>query len=65
MAERIIKLPADAQEILKIAACIGNWFDIETLSLIQDKTIDRTLSDLTIAINEGLIVVRGQVLQVL
>jgi len=60
MVESILKFSADAQDILKIAACVGNWFDLETVSLIQHRSIDATLSDLMTVINEGLIVAQGQ-----
>ncbi|MGE5474929.1 MAG: diguanylate cyclase [Ignavibacteriales bacterium] len=55
MAEKINKLPKDTQEILKICACIGNRFDLETLSTVVNKTIDETLAALTLAVQEGLI----------
>ncbi|NES64307.1 MAG: hypothetical protein F6K24_03045, partial [Okeania sp. SIO2D1] len=35
MAGRLQKLPTGTQEVLKLAACIGNQFDLETLSLSQ------------------------------
>ncbi len=60
MAERISRLPGNAREILKTASCVGNWFDIETLSLIQNKSVEDTLSDLMIAVTEGLIIPKGQ-----
>jgi len=61
MADKITNLPKEVQEILKICACIGNRFDLETLSLILDKTIDETLSGLTLAIEEGYVSLFGNI----
>src|SRR4030042_5331006 len=61
MSNKIISLPKEAQDILKICACIGNRFDLETLSLILDKTIDETLSGLTLAIEEGYVSLFGNI----
>ncbi len=60
MAEQISRLPAQTQESLKIAACIGSWFDLVTVSMIQKISIDNALFCLSKAINEGLIVPQGQ-----
>jgi predicted ATPase/serine phosphatase RsbU (regulator of sigma subunit) len=60
MAEQISRLPAQSRETLKIAACIGSWFDLETVSMIQNISIDNALSCLSDAINEGLIIPQGQ-----
>lgn len=53
MADKIAKLPESTLEILKISACIGNRFDIETLSDVLKKSMDEILSDLKTAIDEG------------
>ena len=55
LAEKINNLPPDVQDILKIGACIGNRFDLETLSFALEKTIDDVLSDLAVAIQEHLV----------
>lgn len=52
---RMLKLPKNTIEILKLAACIGNQFDINTLSIICEKTIQNTYDDLFIALKEGMI----------
>ena len=59
MAKKITKLSGDVQEVLKICACIGNRFDLETISIIFDRSIDETLSKLTIAVEEGLVSLFG------
>ena len=59
MAEKISHLPENAQKILKICACIGNRFDLESLSVVSGKSIDETLADLTSAIQEDMISLHG------
>ncbi|MFQ4143048.1 AAA family ATPase [Chlorogloeopsis sp. ULAP02] len=55
MVLQIEKLPKPTQEILKLAACIGNQFDLKSLSIVYEKNITDTASDLWIALHEGLI----------
>jgi predicted ATPase/serine phosphatase RsbU (regulator of sigma subunit) len=59
MADTIKTLPKEAQDILKTCACIGNRFDLETLSLLTDRSIDEVLALLNRAIQEGLIGMSG------
>ena len=59
MAEKISHFPKKTQDILKICACIGNRFDLESLSVVSGKTIDETLADLTSAIQEDMISLHG------
>jgi histidine kinase len=61
MAGKISKLPKNAQDILKICACIGNRFDLETLSIVSGKSIEETLSDLTSALKEDMISLHGDI----
>ncbi|RAM52604.1 MAG: serine/threonine protein kinase [Hapalosiphonaceae cyanobacterium JJU2] len=56
MAMQIEKLPKHSQEILKLAACIGNQFDLKTLSIVYEKNAIDTASDLWMALHEGLII---------
>ena len=53
MAEKIYKLPKTTQELLELAACIGNKFNLDTLSIIAQK--ETIKADLDQAILEGLI----------
>ncbi|MCP4130560.1 MAG: AAA family ATPase [bacterium] len=55
VAGKINKLPVNTREILKVCAGIGKRFDLETLSVICEKSLGETLFDLSEAINEGLI----------
>ncbi|MCB1141447.1 MAG: AAA family ATPase [Leptospiraceae bacterium] len=59
LIQRISKLEPSTQEILKLASCIGNIFDLSTLSLIYGKSIKETSDELKLAILEELIVPIG------
>ncbi|MEH1909309.1 MAG: AAA family ATPase [Nostoc sp.] len=56
MGIQIEKLPKNVQNVLKISACIGNEFDLKTLSIVNEKSVRDTASDLWQALLEGLIV---------
>ncbi|MBN2533860.1 MAG: AAA family ATPase [Spirochaetales bacterium] len=55
LAEKIKNLPEKVQNMLKVCACIGNRFDLELISEITDKPIEKVLYAITLAIDEGLI----------
>ncbi|MBP7736688.1 MAG: SpoIIE family protein phosphatase [Spirochaetes bacterium] len=55
MTERFAAMDAETQNVLKIAACIGNRFDLEDMAILLGKNIDDALSDLQKAIDEGLV----------
>ena len=55
MATQIKKLPLATQELLQLAACISNQFDLETLSIVYQKSLSETASYLWNALSEGLI----------
>jgi predicted ATPase/class 3 adenylate cyclase/GAF domain-containing protein len=59
MAGKIQKLPEKTQEMLKLAACIGNQFDVNTLGLICSKSLGETVRDLQAAVAESLVVTVG------
>ena len=44
MAGKIQKLPEATQHVLKLAACIGNQFDLETLAVLNAKTLSETVA---------------------
>jgi len=56
MAGKIQKLSHDTQGALKLAACIGNQFDLETLSIVFEKSQIKTIMVLDDALVAGLIV---------
>lgn len=59
MLLRIQKLPENTQETLKIAACIGNQFELQTLASICQKSLQETGESLHAAIAENLVVPIG------
>ena len=61
MAQKISHFPKKTQEVLKICACTGNRFDLESLSVVSGKSIDETLADLTSAIQEDMISLHGNI----
>ncbi len=56
MASKIQKLPERTQHVLKLASCLGNHFDLKTLSIANEKTASATAAELWHALREGLIV---------
>ncbi|MEG4067096.1 AAA family ATPase [Microcoleus sp. Pol11C2] len=59
MSSKIQQLPENTQETLKIAACIGNQFDVKTLASICKKSLRETANDLYAAVAENLVVLLG------
>jgi len=56
MAESIGQLSEETQAVLKLAACIGNRFELKTLSIICQQSPAETLTVMLLAIKEGLII---------
>ncbi len=61
IATQLQKLPLSSQEVLKLAACVGNQFDLETLAIINSKSQSETAVDLWKALQEGLIIPTNEV----
>jgi len=55
-ARNIGKLPEDTQNVLKLAACIGNTFNLEVLSIVNQESSLVTAAQLWPALQVGLIV---------
>ncbi|MFB8789244.1 MAG: AAA family ATPase [Potamolinea sp.] len=55
MAFQLQKLPINTLEVLKLAACIGNQFDLATLAIVHEKSPAETAADLWRALQEGLV----------
>jgi len=55
MIGKIEKLDERTQNVLKLAACIGNRFDLGVLSVVNTKSLSETAADLWSALEEGLI----------
>ncbi|MBW4426601.1 MAG: AAA family ATPase [Nostoc desertorum CM1-VF14] len=52
---QIQKLPFNTQKVLRLAACIGNQFDLKTLAIVNEKSVVDTASDLWQALLDGLV----------
>ncbi len=50
------KLPTPTQDVLKMAACIGNQFDLETLAIISEKYLSEVAHDLWKSLQENLVI---------
>ncbi|MBD1849460.1 AAA family ATPase [Leptolyngbya sp. ST-U4] len=55
MIQKLRKLPESTQQVLQLAACMGNTFDLQTLSIIYKRSPVDTHQDLLPAIEEGLV----------
>ncbi|OCQ89789.1 hypothetical protein BCD64_17715 [Nostoc sp. MBR 210] len=55
MAWQLKKMPQSTQNVLQLAACIGNSFDLATLAIISQQSEIETAADLWKALQEGLI----------
>src|SRR6478672_5492357 len=55
-ARNIGKLPDDTQKVLKLAACIGNTFNLEVLSIVNQESSLVTAAQLWSSLQAGLIV---------
>ena len=56
LASQLQKLPQQTQKVLKLAACIGNQFDLATLAIVHENAPADTAADLWNALQEGLII---------
>jgi len=61
MALQLRKLPEATQEMMKLAAGIGNQFDLNTLAIVSEKTEIETATALWKALQEGLIIPQSEI----
>ncbi len=61
MALQLQKLPPETQQILKLAACVGNPFDLSTLAIVSQRSPAETAAALWKALQEGLILPTSQI----
>ncbi|MHC0062237.1 ATP-binding sensor histidine kinase [Nostoc sp. UIC 10890] len=61
VAQQLQKLPPNTQDILKLAACIGNQFDLKTLAIVSEKSQIEAATSLWKALQEGLIIPQNEV----
>ncbi|WP_367274825.1 AAA family ATPase [Microcoleus sp. CAWBG556] len=55
VASRIEKLPETTQRVLKLAACIGDRFTLDVLSIVNEQSQTQTASELWAALQTGLV----------
>ncbi|MBW4681312.1 MAG: AAA family ATPase [Microcoleus vaginatus WJT46-NPBG5] len=55
VARNIQKLQLETQEVLKLAACIGNSFNLDVLAIVNEKSMLTTANELWEALQAGLI----------
>jgi predicted ATPase/signal transduction histidine kinase len=60
MINKVQKLPPSTQTLLKLAACIGNRFDLETLSVISATSLLKTAQEIWLAMQVGLVLPLSQ-----
>jgi PAS domain S-box-containing protein len=61
MAQQLQKLSPATQAVLKLAACIGNQFDLQTLAIVSNQSSSDAAAVLWQALQEGLILPTSQV----
>ncbi len=60
MIGKIIRLPESTQQLLQLAACIGNSFQLQALAAVSQQSLSQTAQGLWEAIQTGLIVPIGE-----
>ncbi|HSF75172.1 MAG TPA: AAA family ATPase, partial [Microcoleus sp.] len=60
MVGKLRKLPDSTQQVLRLAACVGNSFDLNTLSIVNEKSTAETFTELVPAIQDGLILATSE-----
>lgn len=56
MINKIQKFPSQTQAVLKLAACVGSHFDLQTIAIIHRHSSHLTLNTLWQAVVEGLLI---------
>ncbi|AFY44420.1 AAA family ATPase [Nostoc sp. PCC 7107] len=61
MALQLQKLPSSTQNVLQLAACIGNQFDLKTLGVVSQQSVKLIAANLWQALQAGLILPQSEV----
>ena len=61
MIAKVKELSSEQIDILKLAACIGDWFRIDVFAEIVNKTLDTLVSELEQISNEGFFLISGNI----
>jgi diguanylate cyclase (GGDEF)-like protein len=59
MLGKMQSLPSETQHILQLAACVGTYFDIETLAMLAETDMSEVAHALWPALQEGLLIQEG------
>jgi predicted ATPase/serine phosphatase RsbU (regulator of sigma subunit)/tRNA A-37 threonylcarbamoyl transferase component Bud32 len=59
MVANMARLPSVTQDLLCLSACIGNVFDLYTLAIISERSVQQTASELWAAVTAGLLISVG------
>ncbi len=62
MIGKLKKLPESVQQVLRLAACVGNHFYLNTLSVIYEKSPIETFQDLMPVLMEGLVLPKSEMI---
>ena len=60
MLQKLRKLPESTQQVLQLAACVGNSFDLQTLATIYKRSLLDTYHHLLPAIEENLVLANSE-----
>ena len=60
MISKVKRLPARTQQVLRLAACVGASFDLNTLSIICEQSTSEIFQNLLPAVQSGLILTRSE-----
>ncbi|WP_445247626.1 trifunctional serine/threonine-protein kinase/ATP-binding protein/sensor histidine kinase [Microcoleus sp. OTE_8_concoct_300] len=60
MVGKLRKMPDSTQQVLRLAACVGNSFDLNTLSIVNEKSTAETFQELVPAIQDVLILATSE-----
>lgn len=55
MEQKVRELPLETQKTLQLASCLGNRFDLKTLSSVRGLSANQVADELWIALQEGLV----------
>ncbi|MGP1386279.1 MAG: trifunctional serine/threonine-protein kinase/ATP-binding protein/sensor histidine kinase [Thainema sp.] len=61
MAQQLQKLSPNTQQVLQLAACMGNQFDLNTLAIVSEQSAADAAAALWPALQDGLILPNSQV----
>jgi len=63
LAKKIVQLPEEIKDVLKLAACIGNRFDISTLAMISGLSEPKVLKQINIYLSGQYVIDSGYIFE--